>query len=92
MIRAEELTAIATTLRQRSQNQRRLLDEHFRSGGSLTVAEALNRFGIFALSQRCSEMRRDGLPIVRTPVKTAEGARIIRYSYAIQLELPCANG
>ena len=88
MIRAEELTSIATTLRQRSQNQRRVLDELFSAGGSLTTLEATERYGITTVSQRCSEMRRDGKPIVKTWVMTPGGARVIRYSYAIQESLP----
>ena len=46
MIRADELTSIATTLRQRSQNQRAVLDEYFKAGGSLTSAEALNKLAV----------------------------------------------
>ena len=31
---------------------------HFKNGGTLTVAEALTRFGVYALSQRVGEMKR----------------------------------
>ena len=88
MIRAEELTSIATTLRQRSQNQRAVLDEYFKAGGSLTSAEALNKLGIFACSQRVGEMRRDGYPIISEWVNMESGARVKRWRYAIQTALP----
>lgn len=32
---------------------------HLESGGTLTVAEALTKFGIYALSQRIGEINRD---------------------------------
>ena len=53
--------------------------EHFARGGTLTVAEALEQFGVFALSQRVGELKREGVPIESEMVKTAGGARVARY-------------
>ena len=62
--------------------QLKALDAHFSSGGSLTVAEALMQFGIFALSQRAGELRRHwGRPVVAETVKLESGKRIKRYRY-----------
>lgn len=53
--------------------------EHLAAGGTLTVAEALTRFGCYALSQRCTDLRRDGVPIVSEMVKLPNGKRVARY-------------
>ena len=52
---------------------------HFASGGTLTVAEALSQFGIYALSQRVGELKREGVPIEAEMVDTPGGARVARY-------------
>ena len=52
---------------------------HFAAGGTLTVAEALTQFGVYALSQRVGDLKRDGVPIEAEMVDTAGGARIARY-------------
>ena len=54
----------------------------FQRGESLTVAEALTKYGIYALSQRCGELKLDGWPIVSEPFKTAGGARVAKYYMA----------
>ena len=51
----------------------------FQRGEMLTVAEALTRYGIYALSQRVGELKRMGWPIVAEPYETAGGARVSRY-------------
>ena len=53
------------------------------SGRTLTVAEALTELGIYALSQRVGELRRQGVPIASDTVETAGGARVSRYRLAI---------
>ena len=54
----------------------------FQRGESLTVAEALTRYGIYALSQRCGELRRGGWPIIAEMVKVRSGARVASYRMA----------
>lgn len=49
------------------------------NGHFLTVAEALRELGVYALSQRCGELRRQGYPIVSEMIKTPTGKRIARY-------------
>lgn len=57
------------------------LINHFltRSGG-LTVLTAIRRYGIYALSQRCGELRRMGFPIKDEWVTLSNGKRIKEYS------------
>jgi len=54
----------------------------FQRGEALTVAEALSRYGVYALSQRVGELKRAGWPIVAEQYKTPSGARVARYSMA----------
>ena len=65
-----------------------MLKRHFNAGGRLTVASALSQLGIYALSQRCGDLRRDGYPVVSRTVETASGAKVSEYYKAIQEELP----
>lgn len=48
-------------------------------GERLTVAVALSKYGVYALSQRCSELKRRGWPILSRTVTTDSGARISEY-------------
>lgn len=52
----------------------------FDSGGSLTVLEALQKFGIYALSQRVTNLRQEGYPVESVMVELPNGKRIARYS------------
>lgn len=52
----------------------------FDRGESLTVAEALTRFGIYALSQRCGELNRSGYKVIGRMVKLPNGKSVKRYS------------
>ena len=54
----------------------------FQRGESLTVAEALTKYGVYALSQRCGELRRAGWPIKSEPFKTTGGATVAKYYMA----------
>ena len=56
-------------------------------GEQLTVAEALNRYGVYALSQRMGELKRQGYPIGSSMIKVASGKRVCCYFWAAQLEL-----
>lgn len=55
------------------------LRKHFDAGGTLTVAEALTAFGIYALSQRCGELRGEGYPLASRMIETASGKRVAEY-------------
>ena len=61
--------------------QLEVLDRHFAQGGTLTVAEALHLFGVYALSQRCGELRKMQRPLVADTVTTETGKRVKRYRY-----------
>ena len=53
---------------------------HLERGGSLTVLEALQKFGCYALSQRGAELKREGYPVKSEMVKLPNGKVIARYS------------
>ena len=59
------------------------LSDWFGSGRTLTVAEALTQLGIYALSQRVGELKRQGVPIESDMIETPGGARVARYRLAI---------
>lgn len=63
--------------------QNQVLYEHFVNGGTLTVAEALMQFGVYALSQRCGELRRAGHPIERDMIVTETGKRVACYYWRV---------
>jgi hypothetical protein len=54
--------------------------EALKRGEYLTVADALTKYGVYALSQRCGELRRMGWPIVSQMRTLANGKRIAVYS------------
>ena len=72
----------------KKKTQLEMLKRHFDAGGRLTVASALSQLGIYALSQRCGDLRREGYPVVSRTVETEGGARVSEYYRAIQGELP----
>lgn len=55
------------------------LRQHFDNGGTLTVAQALTDFGIYALSQRCGDLRDAGYPVAARMIETPNGKRIAEY-------------
>jgi len=61
-------------------SQQAAILNYLQAGHSLTVGEAMSQLGVYALSQRCGELRRMGWPIKSEPVVTANGKRIARYS------------
>ena len=63
----------------KSAKQKEMILAHMKLGYPLTVAEALNRYGIYALSQRCGELRRDGYQIVSQMIEVKEGCRVAQY-------------
>lgn len=62
-------------------SQNMILLEAFRRGESLTVAESLQKYGVYALSQRCGELKREGYPIHSETIKLPSGKHVKRYSY-----------
>lgn len=50
----------------------------------LTTGEALMKYGIYALSQRCGELRRAGYPIKSTLIEVREGTRVAEYRMEAQ--------
>lgn len=66
---------------------------HLQAGYTLTTLEAVEKFGVMALSQRCTDLRKLGWPIKSEPVVTANGKRIARYSLERlnELEAACAS-
>ena len=51
----------------------------FDRGEELTVAEALAKYGIYALSQRCQRLLKDGYPLDKGMITLAGGKRVCRY-------------
>lgn len=59
--------------------QAEILMDAFERGEALTVAEALGRYGIYALSQRAGELVRLGYPVTIRTVKTPSGKMVSEY-------------
>ena len=59
--------------------QLRTLLEALQRGERLTVADALVRYGVYALSQRIGELRDRGWPVQRQMRETDGGARVAEY-------------
>ena len=63
--------------------QKEMLLDHFINGGTLTVLESIEKFGVYALSQRCGELRRAGHPIDSDLVATPTGKHVSMYYYRV---------
>lgn len=72
----------------RTHSQCEVILQYLKNGGRLTVAEALTRFGIFALSQRCTDLRREGHPVKSDWVKR-NGKRFAEYYYENKVLVDC---
>lgn len=55
---------------------------YLQAGKTLTVAKALTELGVYALSQRVGELKKQGWPICSRTVETNGGARVSEYFYA----------
>jgi len=55
-----------------------MIKKHFEAQKSLTVVTALNLYGIYALSQRVGELKRQGYPI-ESHMETKNGKSYMRY-------------
>ena len=64
-----------------------ILLEALRSGERLTVALALQKYGVYALSQRMGELKRMGHPVSSRTVKLPSGKYVSEYYWVGQLEL-----
>ena len=51
----------------------------FKRGERLTVGDALSRYGVYALSQRVGELKRNGVEINSKIVTLPNGKRIAQY-------------
>lgn len=57
------------------------LIEAFKRGEKLTVLEALQRYGVYALSQRVGNIKRDhGISVQMKMIDTGTGKRVAQYS------------
>jgi len=56
-----------------------ILAQAFDAGERHTVASALAKYGIYALSQRCGDLFKIGYPIQSHTVETATGKRVSEY-------------
>ena len=52
---------------------------YLQSGRTLTVAKALTELGIYALSQRCGELKRMGWPICSRALKIRDKCYVAEY-------------
>lgn len=59
--------------------QAELLADAFDRGERLTVALALDRYGVYALSQRCGELFRAGYPVESRTVALPNGKHVSEY-------------
>lgn len=66
-------------------SQKEAILEYLGTGASLTVLDALTRFGCYALSQRIGELEREGISITHTMIDLPNGKRVCSYKLAI----PC---
>lgn len=57
-----------------------LLNHWSCNGGTLTVWSAINKHGIYALSQRANELIRVGFPIRKEWVHLDNGKKVMGYS------------
>lgn len=66
--------------RNKAKTQCEMIIEHLQAGNSLTQLEALRKFGVYALSQRIGNLKRDGgYDIVSQTIKTETGKHVAQY-------------
>ncbi len=59
--------------------QLEILAGAFDAGERHTVASALAKYGIYALSQRCGDLFRIGYPVESRTIETAQGKHVSEY-------------
>jgi hypothetical protein len=57
----------------------KLILDYLKTGHTLTPLEALNKFQCFSLSQRVTDLRQAGHPIVTTMITLPSGKRVAQY-------------
>jgi len=60
-------------------NQVEILKKHFDSGRSLTVLTAIEKYGIYALSQRVGDLKKQGYPVDGEMIELPSGKRVMSY-------------
>ena len=68
-------------------SQRDELLKALQRGEELTTLDALQRYGVMALSQRMTELQRAGYPVKSEMIDLPTGKRVARYSWTGQVEL-----
>lgn len=58
------------------------LERYLRAGHQLTPLNALRLFGVMALSQRMTDLRRSGVKVRSELIRLRNGKRIARYELA----------
>ena len=59
--------------------QLEILADAFDRGEHLTVATALQKYGVYALSQRCGDLWKIGYPVDSQTITTPTGKRVSEY-------------
>ena len=59
--------------------QLEILADALDKGERLTVAEALTKYGIYALSQRCGDLFKIGYPVESVTIETSTGKHVSEY-------------
>lgn len=63
-----------------------MLQAAFDRGERLTVAESMQKYGIYALSQRCGELKRErSYPVDSVMIETVTGKRVAQYFKAPEI-------
>lgn len=56
-----------------------ILRAAFDAGRELTFLESVQEYGILALSQRCTDLRREGYPVESEMISLPNGKHVARY-------------
>ncbi len=65
--------------------QLEILKAAFERGESLTVADALSKYQVYALSQRCGDLRKRGLALQSWWQKLPDGGKVKRYGLTLPM-------
>lgn len=70
---------------EQANTHKRLIRERLLNGGSITALEALSEFGCYRLASRISDLRQEGMAIIKTMEEsissiTGKPVRFARYS------------
>ncbi len=68
-------------------SQREELLKALQRGECLTTLDALQKYGVMALSQRMTELQRAGYPVRSEMIDLPSGKRVARYSWFGQMVL-----